>query len=288
MKFVVLGVIILLVAYLAVSAYVANVVMKIPRIPLGESPESVGLVYEDISFPSRVDHVTLRGWYISGEGPSTIIVANGGHQNRVDPRIGTLELAKDLVSEGYNILLFDFRGRGESEGEGLILTHTGRDLGGAVDFIRARGCSSMGIMGFSTGGAESLVFAAEEDEDIAAIVSESSFASVTEQFVREATKQKGLPELLARFLAPGVCLMAKVIYGYEVVNPVDRVADVSCPVLFIHGELDDSVPVTDAYKLYQASSNPANCLWVVANAGHCEGYKTDPTGYIDRVAAFFE
>ncbi|GAJ17132.1 unnamed protein product, partial [marine sediment metagenome] len=125
---------VVLVAYFGASSYFAAIVMKIPRIPLDDSPASVGLNYEDVSFPSRVDGITLKGWYCLG-GESVIIFVNGGHQNRVDPDMGTLELTRDLVGRGYSVLLFDLRGRGESEGKGLRLTHTDRDIGGAVDYI---------------------------------------------------------------------------------------------------------------------------------------------------------
>jgi len=279
---------VVLVIYLGISAYTAITVMKIPRIPLGDSPASVGLTYEDVSFPARIDNITLRGWYIPGGNRFTLIIVNGGWRNRSDPTLGTLELSKDLVEKGYSLLLFDLRGRGESEGEGLVLTHTDRDIGGAVDYIKGRGCSSqnIGIIGFSTGAASTIIFASQED--VAAVISDSSFADVTEMLVREVSKQKGLPELLVRSFTPGTFLMAKLIYGYNRVNPVDKVADVQCPILFIHGEIDESIPLTDAYELYQAGNNPSNAIWVVPNAGHCEGYKTDSVGYVEKVTTFLE
>ena len=104
-----------LVLYLGISAYLASMI-EVPRIPLAESPASVGLAYEDVSFPSRIDNIALSGWYMPGQNEFTIVMVSGGIQNRVDPNAGTLEIGKDLVDRGFNVLMFDLRGRGESEG----------------------------------------------------------------------------------------------------------------------------------------------------------------------------
>lgn len=286
MKKVALVIVVAVIIYLAVSMYGAKIAIEISRRPLGDSPASVGLTYEDVSFPSRVDHVMLRGWYIAG-GEFNIIVVNGGHQNRVDPEAGTLELTKDLFLAGYSVLLFDFRGRGESEGEGLVMMDFKHDIGGAVDYLVSRGCptSSICLLGFSTGATESMLFATTND--VAAIVPDSSFANTVDMFVREAASQKGWPKPVIWFFTPGILLMARLIYGFELVNPLDKVADVGCPILFIHGAADDRIPPTNSEQLHQASTNPANELWIVPGAEHCQAYNTDRVGYLDRVTNFF-
>ena len=114
-------------------------------------------------------------------------------------------------------------------------------------------------------------------------MSDSSFATLHETVVRGAD----YPAPLVKLFWPGVSLMARVIYGYKVVNPLDRVGEIDCPVLFVHGEMDDVIPVADSYRLYEAG-NPSNAIWVVPDAGHCEGYNIDPVGYVDRVTSFLE
>ena len=109
---------VLLVLYIGLAVYEAKAAMAIPRLPLNDSPTSVSLDYEDVSFTSRDDSVVLRGWYIPGKKDSVIIIVHGGFQNRLDDNVGTLGLARDLVERGYALLLFDLRGRGESEGKG--------------------------------------------------------------------------------------------------------------------------------------------------------------------------
>jgi len=276
----------LLVAYLAISWYIAHSIMKVPRLPLGDTPASVGLAYEDVSFPSRIDKLTLKGWYISGKKAFTVIIVTGMHQNRVDYSIGVLDMTGDLVARGYNVLLFDLRGRGESEGNGVLLTRFERDIGGAVDYTKQRGCppEKIGFIGFSAGAASSIIFTS--GENVAALVSDSCFADVADVFIGKGVSESGMPRWLIGFFGLGTLLVSMVIYGYRRVNPVDRVSAIACPILFIQGGKDDLVPVSDAHRLKEASGNPADEVWIVPDAGHTLSYLTDPTAYMERVAAF--
>ena len=275
------------VIYLGMAAYVASMV-KVPRIPLAESPASLDLVYEDVSFPSRIDNITLSGWYMLGEKEFTIVMVSGGIQNRVDPNAGTLEIGRGLVGRGFNVLMFDLRGRGESQGKGRLLTYDERDIGGAVDYVMSRGypAGSIGLLGFSAGATSSLIFASEED--VFAVVSDSSFVNVTDDLVRKVSNETGVPKLLVRLFVPGTQLIAQTIYGYDAVNLNDIVADVRCPILFIYGERDDLIMVAGTRELFEASGNPSDGLWIVPGAGHSQAYKMNPVNYIDKVMAFFD
>jgi len=261
--------------------------LKLPRIPLDTNPGSVGLSYESISFPSRVDGTLLRGWYLPGKRNLTLIIANGGAQNRVDTETGTLEISRDLVENGYNLLLFDFRGRGESEGEGYHLVHSEKDLGGAVDYLRERFPSrNIGLMGYSTGAVTAILLASHDK--VTAVVSDTCFASISNSLATKLAIESGIPRIITRIFAPGLFLTTRILYGYRKADPVSRVADIFCPVLFIQGDCDDLVPVSDAHRLYRASGNTLDELWIVPGAGHTKSYRTEPVKFIEKVVGFLE
>lgn len=277
---------VLLIIYLGISWYIAHRVMRVPRLPLGDTPASVGLAYEDVSFHSRIDKLKLKGWYITGKKAFTVIIVTGMHQHRVDYSIGVLDFTRELVERGYNVLLFDLRGRGESQGHGVLLTRFERDIGGAVDYIKQRGCPAeqIGFIGFSAGAAACVIFAS--GECIGALAADTCFADVTDVFIGKGVSESGLPGWLIGFFGMGMLLVSMVLYGYRKVNPVDRVSAISCPILFIQGDSDDLVPINDAHRLKKASGNPEDEVWIVSGAGHTLSYLTDPDGYIKRVAAF--
>ena len=87
----------LLVGYAGASLAILQYLAFAPRMPLTATPAALGLDYRDVTFPSRSDHVSLRGWFIPGilpDGQPTarraIIMVHGARANRADPGTGIL------------------------------------------------------------------------------------------------------------------------------------------------------------------------------------------------------
>jgi pimeloyl-ACP methyl ester carboxylesterase len=278
----------MLVVYGGASIVGAHEAMEIPRLSLEEniSPADIGLDYEDASFSSREDNVMLKGWYLPADGDYAIIIVNGGFQPRLDDTVNTLPLARDLVAEGYNVLLFDLRGRGESEGEGRSLSNIERDIGGAVDYLITEGYTSerIYIIGFCSGAASACIFASQNS--VGALVLDGCFADVYDMVDNQAALI-GIPRFLVHGFTPGVFLMCRVFYDFELVNAEDVIADVACPIFFIHEEDDELISLEEMQLLFELATNPANQFWEVPDAGHSQSYKTHPAEFIDRVYGFF-
>jgi uncharacterized protein len=103
---------------LGIAAWVAHSVTLVKRVPVYGHPSQFGLVYEDVTFLSRNDKVSLSGWYLSTPADRRcIVLAQGQEHHRNSPGIRALQLGRDLVEHGFSVLLFDFRGRGESRGK---------------------------------------------------------------------------------------------------------------------------------------------------------------------------
>ena len=182
--------------------------------------------------------------------------------------------------------MFDLRAHGESDGERISAGyHEKKDVLGAVDYVQGRGYQQIGVLGFSMGGASSLMAAAEDDA-IDCLVIDSSYADMAGIMEREFKERSSFPSF---FLNP-VLFMIKIMYGvdFKAVKPYEAVPEIAPrPILFIHGALDDFVPIDHAYRLYEASDNPADELWIVPGADHVRAYRTAPEEYISRVTAFF-
>jgi pimeloyl-ACP methyl ester carboxylesterase len=281
----IIGIVVLI--YLIMSTLAAYMLVRIPRLPLKDNPASAGLPYEDVSFPTRKDNLTLKGWYMRGTKAFTIIVITGMRQNRVDNRINSLNMARGFVEKGFNVLLFDQRGRGESEGQGILLTHFDRDIGGAIDYIRRRNGpgEQIGLVGLSAGAAATVIFSSNEDVD--AVVADSCFTSISKVFTQKGSAMSKLPKPIVKLFGLGIMLMARIMYGYHKTDPADNIASVKCPILFIQGDKDDWVSLDVTERLYKLSDNPLDEIWFVPNAGHTRTFGIDPDGYIDRITTFF-
>jgi len=254
------------------------------RRPIHRTPKSLGVPFEDVSFHSRTDNVLLKGWYIPAGGNNTIIVMPGGKQNREDPTTRLLELCVDLAKRGFNILAFDRRGCGESEASRLSgRSRFDRDFGGAVDYIRSRNGAGENIVlfGISVGAVAALSFAKEENS-IKAIVSDSCFTSIPEMAKRV------MEEKFKAFIIfqPGAICMGRLIFGLDKESAIDKLPNINCPIFFINGAEDKSVPPEDTYRLFKASNNPSNEIWISAGAGHSQSFSTHRDKYVDRVTRF--
>lgn len=256
------------------------------------SPGEYGLDFLEVFFTSREDNLRLKGWFLPAkESRITIIVAHGYGENRQYDYIPILPLAKNLVSEGYNVLLFDFRNSGESEGK---MTSVGkyetRDILGAVDFLKKEKAQQAGrivVYGFSMGAATAIL-AAAEDKRIGAVIADSPFAdlkSYLESNLEVWTKLPAFPFNLA------FMLITPLLTGLDPssVSPLRVIKSLTPrPVLFIHGEADQSIPSDNSRLLLEVSNNPHAQLWLVPGAGHVESYSKEPEKYQQKINQFLK
>jgi uncharacterized protein len=271
--------------YCGSSAASAVAGIPIARIPLDNNSVYPDYNFEEVSFPARYDSITLKGWYVTSYSSAAVIIVLGGFQNRIDMNVNSPELARDLAEAGYNVLLFDLRGRGESEGKGILLSNIEEDLGGAFDFVVSRGIEPEKIyfLGFSTGAASSAVFAAQHE--ISAVILCSCFAELKSVAVNKLDST-GIPTSIINILYPGFEIAGSLIYDFTPLNPIEIIDEVECPILFIYEKNDDIVDFDGFTRLAEKADNPHNQLWIVEDARHSQSYKVHPQIFIERVTNF--
>jgi uncharacterized protein len=249
-------------------------------------PAEFGLSYSLVSFPSR-DGLMLRGWWFATapEQP-VIIILHGIAAHRAEPAERVFGITRELIDQGYNILTFDFRGHGESEGEHTSAgLYEKNDLLGAIDFIRKKGISGkIGVLGFSMGAAISLLTAAES-QDIAAVVADSSFVDIVSILKWKLSRWSFLSKLIIPFLT----FFARLMYRFDItgVKPLEAIRSISVPVFIIHGGRDRVIPVEHAYRLKKACKNLNDLLWVVPEANHTGAFFIHTEEYLSKVINFF-
>ena len=119
------------------------------------TPSSVGLTYRDLSLETT-DHVKLHGWYVPHPSSTVTLLIFHGNAGNMGDRVPWMEM---LHETGAGILIIDYRGYGNSEGdpheEGLY-----RDAQTAHEWWRKeRGHAGekLVLVGESIGGAVAVV-----------------------------------------------------------------------------------------------------------------------------------
>ncbi|HAS28455.1 MAG TPA: hypothetical protein DCR59_04775 [Dehalococcoidia bacterium] len=270
--------------YLLTSFLIANGIAMSLRRPVTMTPALFGLPYENVSFYSRIDNLLLKGWYIPAGTNQTIIAMPGGKQTREDRSTKMLELCVDLVKRGYNVLVFERRGCGESQSAKLSCRSIlERDFSGAIDYIIKRNGKEENIilLGVSI-GASAAISSARENNDIKAVICDSCFTSIPEM-TKRVLANTFKPFVIFK---PGSVLMGRLFFGLDKESAIDKVPHIKCPIFFINGSEDMSVPPYDAYSLMNASNNSLDDIWIASGAGHSQSYMTYPKQYVEKIVQF--
>jgi pimeloyl-ACP methyl ester carboxylesterase len=275
----------LVVAYLGLSAFGSRVAMVIPRIPVTYKAGDLGVAYEDVSFKTRTGDITLKGWFLPGVKEQVIAFVHGGFQNRIDKNTDTPGLARALVEKGYNVLLFDLRGRGESEGRGITLSNIDADIGGVIDYLKSRGFKTEDIclLGFCSGATEACIYGSRND--VGSLILDGCFIDAGTMVVRQA-QYVHLPGWVARIFIPGGTFFTYALYGFHRIDAISVIHDVKCPILFIHEENDPFTTREETERLFSRAVNPAKRIWEASGAIHSQGFIVHPQEYIQTVDDF--
>ncbi|MDP3640099.1 MAG: alpha/beta fold hydrolase [Nanoarchaeota archaeon] len=252
--------------------------VKPPKIISEITPKDLGLDYEQVTF-TTADTIKIAGWWIPAKmaEAKTIILLHGYPADKGDILPGLAFLHKK-----YNLLLFDFRYLGQSEGRySTAGAKETDDLHAAINFLKSRGVSEAGVWGFSMGGAVALMTAAKAPE-IKAIVSESSYARL--DLMAPALYQ--IP-LLKYPLAKLTLLWAKLFLGINAsdVSPMESATKLSIPILLIHSTNDEVISFRHAELLQEKLKNNLKTeFWFEENLIHGQFGGE----YQKRIEDFFE
>jgi fermentation-respiration switch protein FrsA (DUF1100 family) len=229
-----------------------------------------------------VDGIKLTGWWIpAGTMPPALEADVAGQWGRrsvvLCHGVGSgkehlLSLAGVVSSGGFNVLVFDFRGHGESQGHWISYGDLERrDVLAAVRWAKAnhaREAQRVFGIGINTGAAAVLAAAVDEAEgrNLDGVVLYEPFARFGT--LADATARRILPQPLA-WMGRHVAVPLASLHAGSDLNafaPIDMVDDLwPRPLLLVHGRGETFVPVWEEMDLYQRATHPREQYWPTEN-----------------------
>ena len=233
------------------------------------------------------DGLKLRAYMISSDRAEgrTAIIAHG-YSGKGKDMGAYAKIYAELL--GYNVLIPDARGHGESEGNYIGFGwHERRDYMQWIQYIIERIGPEAKIVlhGVSMGGATVLMTSGENlPPQVKAIVSDCAYTSVKAQLAYQLRRMYRLPSFPFVNSASLVTRL-KAGYSFGVASALNQVRKATVPILFIHGDADTFVPFSMMNELYEACRSPKEQL-IVHDAGHGTSYDKDKDVYMKRVTSF--
>jgi len=241
-----------------------------------ERPSDHGLKCDDVSIRTP-DGLRLHAWFFpaAGEAAGTVLHLHGNAGNLT----GHFQHVAWLPAAGWNVLCFDYRGYGRSEGR-ISRQGSIADANAALDWLLARPEVDPGrivAFGQSLGGAIGIVLTAQRPE-IRGLATDGAF-----DHYRRIARWHILRNPVLLVLAWWVPLLMS-----RDLNPIDYVARITPrPVLFMHGTADTVCPVAMSRRLYAAAGEPKE-LWPIERVNHYQAMQEMPQQMHPRLLAFFE
>ena len=262
------------------------------RRPPQFDPADFGMPFEATTVRSSGGE--LPAWFVPANGgaPGPAVALVHGWDSARDRMLGNIQF---LHAAGFHCLTFDVRGHGANPPESLPISggEFGADAGAAFATMIERPEVTVGALFGHSMGAVGAILGAAADPRVAALVS-SSAPSDPRRLVAETFRLAHLP-FPAPVAAPLSWLTSREFVrprGHRIdeVSAGDAIGRFAGPILLVHGQLDQVIPVSHAARLRAAAvagrtaSDPAVELYVVAGGGHTWLY--EDAGYRRALASF--
>jgi fermentation-respiration switch protein FrsA (DUF1100 family) len=210
------------------------------------------------------DGVKLHGWFVPAHDPVGTLVISHGNAGNISHRG---ELLRRLQQAGFNSFIYDYRGYGKSEGkphedgvyrDGRAAFDLAASIGGVDDL-------PIILFGTSLGGAVAVDVALHRRAS--GLIVEATFPSA-----------RAVAKVLYPFL-PVQFLMRSEF------SSIEKIRKITIPLLVIHGERDEIIPLELGRELYEAANQPKT-LYSIPEAGHNDTFLAGGEAYLKRIRDF--
>lgn len=218
-------------------------VYKAPRIRERSTPDDLGLVFQQ-QFIATAKSKKLFSWLIRApESRSTLVIVHGWGGNAEM----MLPLVRPFHDVGIDVLVYDARNHGNSDSDSFSsLPRFAEDLDHVIDWLKQKKPSHrIIVMGHSVGAAATILAASRRD-DIHLAISIAGFAH-PRLLMNRHLDRPWLPGIFRLWIINYIQWV--IGFRFDDIAPMNRIANVQCPVLLAHGTADHVIPISDMHLI---------------------------------------
>lgn len=244
--------------------------------------------YKNVEIKS-FDGLTIRGRYYECTPDSPIEIMMHGYQGNLERDLnGGIFRALDI---GHSVLVYNHRGSGDSDGNTLTFgINESRDCRRWIDFVieNINPNAKIILSGVSMGAATAMITSGYEDlpDNVVGVVADCGYTSAKAIIKKVIKDMKLPPNLLYPFVKIGALIFGR--FDIDEFSPIEQVRKSKVATIFVHGDMDDFVPMEMSEENYEACSAQKKKLLIVKGAAHGLAYPVMKDGYLDELRAFFD
>ncbi len=226
------------------------------------TPAEFGLSFENVQLTAG-DGTRLHAWFVPATSPRGTLLFSHGNAGNISHRLDSI---RQFNSLGLNVLIYDYRGFGKSEGKPSE-TGTYLDVKAAWDYLldeRRIAPQQVIIFGRSLGAAVAAELATQHPS--AGVILESAFTSVPD---------------MATSIYPWLPVRLLSRYRY---NNLEKVVRITSPLLLVHSRGDEIVPYDQGERLFAQANEPKQFLEL--SGGHNDGNHVSHDIYMEALQQF--
>ena len=195
--------------------------------------------------------------------------------------------AKHYYEMGFNVVIVEARGHGESEYSRVTMGWLDRfDVVDVTEnIVKQEEKTKIVIHGVSMGGATAASVSGEAlPKNVFAIIDDCGFESVWQSFSGQL-KEYHIPKFPMLYVASGVTdIMSG--WSFKEASSLEQVKKATVPMLFLHGENDSFVHISQSNNLFMACNSEVKKQVIIENADHANSVFTDSEKYWNAVDSF--
>lgn len=224
----------------------------------------------------------IEGWYAACDTAKGGVAIFHGH---IVSKSAVLSEADAFYNMGYNVLLIDFRGHGNSDGDYCTIGYKeAEEVKLAYEFLKEQGNKKVVLWGISMGAAAITSTFDKFQIKPDGVILELPFGSL-HKAVAARTNQMGIP---AQPIAALLTFWGGAENGFNAfaLAPEDYSKKISCPVLLQAGKLDNRVSSEEIECIFTNLSTREKTKVVYENSGHQSLLKNEPEKWNTEIEKF--